>query len=528
MNCPVCGQELALGAAFCQHCGANLNGYCPICGKPLVKNARFCQYCGAQCGTAGPVPMQRPDEEAAAPHLAPAPCPASTAACAPEGGGASEPPSSAGQAQEPFPAPAPVREASASGLQPRMEKQPAYYKAEFEKLSQGKKTDFNFAACFLGFWHTLYRGCWRRFLLLYSWLGVLTAAAGLVAAHELETVVMMNAAYAGAAWHWDGNISAFISAVLMLQVAVALYNGTTFNEYYYKVCRREASDAEKRQIGLVVGVLVSVAAAVGVLALAMYSYENGRQQGELYRQTLMQKAAVMGPQMQQALNKSEVPASEEKMFLAGYIPMEELPDDLSAQGAGEQAMRSIRLFCDDDHTLGQVLDAAGVSPVFEGQAVQEDGSAVCGLSCWIGETALQAKVVIWPGDGPAAKAAITGAGFLNGQSQERLSATTNEAASLVRWLYRQAGMGDTPGVALRMQGMWVDSQNNYMYILSSIIDGQDFQYHYVLRDGDLPALYVSNEDGYGVIGLTEDDVLLWGYAPHSSSELTTKIYERAQ
>ena len=151
--------------------------------------------------------MQRPDEEAAAPHLAPAPCPASTAACAPEGGGASEPPSSAGQAQEPFPAPAPVREASASGLQPRMEKQPAYYKAEFEKLSQGKKTDFNFAACFLGFWHTLYRGCWRRFLLLYSWLGVLTAAAGLVAAHELETVVMMNAAYAGAAWHWDGTVS---------------------------------------------------------------------------------------------------------------------------------------------------------------------------------------------------------------------------------------------------------------------------------------------------------------------------------
>ena len=82
-----------------------------------------------------------------------------------------------------------------------------------------------------------------------------------------------------------------------------------------------------------------------------------------------------------------------------------------------------------------MLDAAGVSPVFEGQAVQEDGSAVCGLSCWIGETALQAKVVIWPGDGPAAKAAITGAGFLNGQSQERLPATTNEAASLLSLIH---------------------------------------------------------------------------------------------
>ena len=270
MNCPVCGQELALGAAFCQHCGAKLNGYCPICGKPLVKNARFCQYCGAQCGTAGPLPMQRPEE------AAPAPCTASAAACAPEGAGASDPPSSAEPArpQEPSPAPAPVLEAPAPGQQPGLEKQPAYYKAEFEKLSQGKKTDFNFAACFLGFWHTLYRGCWRRFLLLYSWLGVLTAASGLVAAHELETVVMMNTAYASAAWHWDGTVSAFISAVLMLQVAVALYNGTTFNENYYKVCRREASDAEKRQIGLVAGVLVSVAAAVGVLAFAVYSYGN--------------------------------------------------------------------------------------------------------------------------------------------------------------------------------------------------------------------------------------------------------------
>lgn len=182
---------------------------------------------------------------------------------------------------------------------PGLEKQPAYYKAEFEKLSQGKKTDFNFAACFLGFWHTLYRGCWRRFLLLYSWLGVLTAASGLVAAHELETVVMMNTAYASAAWHWDGTVSAFISAVLMLQVAVALYNGTTFNEYYYKVCRREASDAEKRQIGLVAGVLVSVAAAVGVLAFAVYSYGNGKVQGTLYRQRLLEDAAVRGPQVQQ-------------------------------------------------------------------------------------------------------------------------------------------------------------------------------------------------------------------------------------
>lgn len=327
---------------------------------------------------------------------------------------------------------------------------------------------------------------------------------------------------------WSRNVTALAGLVLLFQVVVALYNGATFNQYYYGVCKQGAADVEKRQIGLVGGTLASAAAVAIVLGLAVYAYGNGREQGALYRQMLMQNAAIMGPQVQQALDESKVPASEEKLFLVGYIPAEELPDDLSAQGAGEQAMRSIRLFCDDDHTLGQVLDAAGVAPVFEGMALQEDGSAMGGLSCQIGETSLLAKVVIWPDDGTAAKAAVTGAGFVNGQSQEHLQASTNEAASLMQWLYRQAGMGDTPGVALRMQGLWVDSQGNYISILSSIIDGQDFQYHYVLREGDLLALYVSNEDIYGAIGLTEDDLLVWSYAPRNSSELTTEIYERAQ
>lgn len=38
------------------------------------------------------------------------------------------------------------------------------------------------------------------------------------------------------------------------------------------------------------------AAAVAiVLGLALYAYGNGREQGALYRQMLMQNAAIMGP-----------------------------------------------------------------------------------------------------------------------------------------------------------------------------------------------------------------------------------------
>jgi len=464
--------------------------------------------------------MQRPEE------AAPAPCTASAAACAPEGAGASDPPSSAEPArpQEPSPAPAPVLEAPAPGQQPGLEKQPAYYKAEFEKLSQGKKTDFNFAACFLGFWHTLYRGCWRRFLLLYSWLGVLTAASGLVAAHELETVVMMNTAYASAAWHWDGTVSAFISAVLMLQVAVALYNGTTFNEYYYKVCRREASDAEKRQIGLVAGVLVSVAAAVGVLAFAVYSYGNGKVQGTLYRQRLLEDAAVRGPQVQQALTESEVYILDEQLFLRGYVPEKDMPASLADKGVGEQVLKSIRLFYDDEHSLGQVMNAAGLQPFFSELTVQEDGSALGFIFCKIGESFLELDLKIQPGQRTVV---FTNALFLDSEMEKSVQASTNQAASLLQWMYGQAGMDDTPGLARRIQGTWEDEEGNRMYITSYSIDGQDIAYQYVL-DGDIPGLVVSGSTIFGVAGLTEDDVLVWGYGLHDSVDIETMFYKRVQ
>ena len=52
-----------------------------------------------------------------------------------------------------------------------------------------------------------------------------------------------------------------------------------------------------------------------VLGLAVYAYGNGREQGALYRQMLMQNAAIMGPQVQQALDESKVPAPEKKLFL---------------------------------------------------------------------------------------------------------------------------------------------------------------------------------------------------------------------
>ena len=68
-----------------------------------------------------------------------------------------------------------------------------------------------------------------------------------------------------------GFLLALAGLVLLFQVVVALYNGATFNQYYYGVCKRGAADVEKRQIGLVGGTLASAAAVAIVLGLAVYA-----------------------------------------------------------------------------------------------------------------------------------------------------------------------------------------------------------------------------------------------------------------
>ena len=49
-----------------------------------------------------------------------------------------------------------------------------HYAREFELIASGAKAHFNFAAFFLGFYRTLYRGCAKRFLALYAWPWALT------------------------------------------------------------------------------------------------------------------------------------------------------------------------------------------------------------------------------------------------------------------------------------------------------------------------------------------------------------------
>ncbi len=45
--CDSCGDLQAVGASFCEACGAAISGACPSCGAMGEAGARFCDQCGA-------------------------------------------------------------------------------------------------------------------------------------------------------------------------------------------------------------------------------------------------------------------------------------------------------------------------------------------------------------------------------------------------------------------------------------------------------------------------------------------------
>ena len=58
MRCPSCKHENATDAAYCEECGAKLEGVCPSCAELNRPGAKFCRKCGhglAQLTATGPV-----------------------------------------------------------------------------------------------------------------------------------------------------------------------------------------------------------------------------------------------------------------------------------------------------------------------------------------------------------------------------------------------------------------------------------------------------------------------------------------
>ena len=142
---------------------------CPLCGKPVEDGAAFCPYCGMQLEPEAPgaqaakeaPPAAQPERESAPaqPFAAQAGGAAENPAAGPAPGGQGPapggttppggmPPYSQPQGApyygQPQPGAAYGPYAPSAGVNP-------YYAREFERIANGGKPHFNFAAFFLGF-----------------------------------------------------------------------------------------------------------------------------------------------------------------------------------------------------------------------------------------------------------------------------------------------------------------------------------------------------------------------------------------
>ena len=159
MKCSLCGKTVEDGAVFCPFCGMQLGQEAP----------------GAQAGANAPPEALRPNNSplrrlGQTPQKAPRPLhrPAQRrAALCPAWGRRPRPACRRIVTRRHMASPIPScsRECPMGGANGPAAGVNPYYAREFELIANGGKPHFNFAAFFLGFWHTLYRGCIKRFWL---------------------------------------------------------------------------------------------------------------------------------------------------------------------------------------------------------------------------------------------------------------------------------------------------------------------------------------------------------------------------
>jgi uncharacterized OB-fold protein len=92
--CPNCGAQQRDGDAYCDACGAELEGArstkhtpitvittCPVCGTPALPDEPFCDHCGASLRSSAPEPPTQADAPAPSPPPPPTPREATQLAC---------------------------------------------------------------------------------------------------------------------------------------------------------------------------------------------------------------------------------------------------------------------------------------------------------------------------------------------------------------------------------------------------------------------------------------------------------------
>ena len=554
MKCSLCGKPVEDGAAFC-----------PFCGMRLEQEAPGAQA-GANATPGAPVSEQQaavPAQPAAAPEAGTAEGPV-----APAEGGTAQGGPVPGVGAAPAPGVPPYNGQAAYG-QPYAQPQPGmpygaygpaagvnpYYAREFELLANGGRPHFNFAAFFLGFWHTLYRGCTKRFLALYAWpwaLSMILNGAMLVSfAGSMETALFTS------------DVSPFlvvypliILILSFLQLGLGLFNGFTFNRYYYNQCKGDARVPQKT--GLMVGgialvIVVSIVVTfVGLVAVGsavghavgqvppVYEdhfddYAGGNADAfpssgsEVSDASLKQHA---GDVMYAALTDASVPVEYSQILTEAYVPAADMPADMLAYGALEQAGRAAYLFYSDDYTLGNMLDAVADDVVWSDGESGEIDTVTGSLRCLVDDTVIELALASFPlGDGNACLSVLGGIVYKNGDmaADSYYECTPQQINSFMKWMCVQAG-AETPVSAARLaMGTWAGADGQTLEVTESTMNGQElylYSVFYVEGEGMYVEYGADDVYGYFVPAADGTAMTVYAYAYDSDSETVTQ-YTRA-
>ena len=524
---------------------------CSLCGKPVEDGAAFCPFCGMRLGqeATGAQAGANVPPEAPAPEQQPAAAPGAGTAEGPVPGMGAAPtpgmPPYSGQA--PYGQPyytQPQQGMPYGGANGPVAGVNPYYAREFELIANGGKPHFNFAALFLGFWHTLYRGCIKRFLALYALPWLLTMV--LVG---VEMSIMVDSMYMAAMGVVPtGLLVVFLlSAVLSLvSLGLSIYNGATFNRYYYNLCKGDARVPKKT--GLLVGaialnVVLSIIgtslSAVGIAGAAMHSgYPSVDDPGDVLISQSGPSAGVpdgeleehAGTVMYTALTDATVPAEYSQILTESHIFAEDVPADILEAGALEQAGRAAYLFYSDAYTLGDMLDAVADDVRWsDAEPDEEDMNLYNGsLRCLVDDTVIELALSAFPlGDGDTCLSVMGGIVYKNGDmdADSYHICTPQQVNSFMKWLCVQAGAETPVSVARLAMGTWASADGQTLEVTEFSLNGAEMYLNNVAvsHEGALAVEYMT-PDGYGYFEPSADGAAMtvYSYLDGSSEETVTQ------
>lgn len=399
-----------------------------------------------------------------------------------------------------------------------------YYAQEFENIAINNVSKFNMAAFFVGCYHTIYRGCNKRFAKLYLPYLLVGLCSMVYTSFETVNALQMSNVVGG-----DFGLTWLFSLLLFLWgLGINIYNGATFNRYYYN--QQKGDPAVPKRTGGLVAFIVAYYVLSFVLMFIVFMisfniqtdsynpipdapYYSGEEQAEIgygydgkvaniirdYRTDYPEQASYNGyVQQQDAWMDIEEQLSHSYMFYSDEITVQEL------FGTVDYTLENAEV--DEEYQYIDIVFDLSVTQLRFNVVSTQDG-------------------YIWVYDAFAKRTDIEGS--------SEVILKEREICALLLYLYDQLPIEaeQTASLARSMRGMWEDQLGNTVEL--NEIYWNDIYYTLGTIYQREILIWVAPEDDideaeYYWMALSEDEtqLTLEAYSPENEL-LRTEVYTRA-